>query len=159
MKEVAPYVLTGALAVQDDLEDEQLDRVSRHLGGIATVYAKHDKIAHTVALRISGTLVRDDVRYIEQRVERFAEENARVAAILVSEWNGVTSELVVGMNWDAQCLLRLGAAQEQLGKLTEQYFDFLLRIEPPSSPVNGSPLVRVAIETQNDRCSMDRFAP
>lgn len=74
MKEVAPYVLTGALAVQDDLEDEQLDRVSRHLGGIATVYAKHDKIAHTVALRISGTLVRDDVRYIEQRVERFAEE-------------------------------------------------------------------------------------
>nr|WP_249189006.1 hypothetical protein [Burkholderia cenocepacia] len=117
MKEVAPYVLTGALAVQDDLEDEQLDRVSRHLGGIATVYAKHDKIAHTVALRISGTLVRDDVRYIEQRVERFAEENARVAAILISEWNGVTSELVVGMNWDAQCLLRLGAAQEQLGKL------------------------------------------
>ncbi|WP_256859535.1 hypothetical protein [Burkholderia cenocepacia] len=102
MKEVAPYVLTGALAVQDDLEDEQLDRVSRHLGGIATVYAKHDKIAHTVALRISGTLVRDDVRYIEQRVERFAEENARVAAILISEWNGVTSELVVGMNWDAQ---------------------------------------------------------
>ena len=97
------------------------------------MYAKHDKIAHTVALRISGTLVRDDVRHIEQRVERFAEENARVAAILISEWNGVTSETVVGMNWDAQCLLRLGAAQEQLGKLTEQYFDFLLRIEPPSS--------------------------
>ncbi|RQR58319.1 hypothetical protein, partial [Burkholderia sp. Bp9015] len=109
MEEPARYVLSGALPVQDDLEDEQLDRVSRHLGGIATVYLRHDVVAHAVSLRISGTLMRDDVRYIEQRIERFAEENARAAAILLSEWNCETSELVVGMNWDAQCLIRLGA--------------------------------------------------
>ncbi|WP_175835788.1 hypothetical protein [Burkholderia anthina] len=40
MEEPAPYVLSGALAVQDDLEDEHLDRVSRHLGGIASVYIR-----------------------------------------------------------------------------------------------------------------------
>ncbi|RQR28715.1 hypothetical protein DIE20_36195 [Burkholderia sp. Bp9131] len=151
MEEPARYVLSGALSVQDDLEDEQLDRVSRHLSGIATVHLKHDKVAHTVSLRISGELMRDDVRYIEQRVERFAEENARAAAILLSEWKCETSELVVGMNWDAQCLIRLGAVQEQLAKLTEQYFDFLLRLEPPDAPVRGSPLLCVAVETDNDR--------
>lgn len=151
MEEPAPYILTGALAVQEDLEDEQLDRVSRHLGGIATVYLKHDKVAHAVSLCISGTLMRDEVRYIEQRVERFAEENARAGAILLSEWNGVTSELVVGMNWDAQCLIKLGAVQEQIAKLSERYFDFLLRIEPPGSPARGSPLICVSIGTDNDR--------
>ncbi|KVE20296.1 hypothetical protein [Burkholderia vietnamiensis] len=151
MEEPARYVLSGALSVQDDLEDEQLDRVSRHLGGIATVHLKHDKVAHTVSLRISGELMRDDVRYIEQRVERFAEENARAAAILLSEWKCETSELVVGMNWDAQCLIRLGAVQEQLAKLTEQYFDFLLRLEPPDAPVHGRPLLCVAVETDDDR--------
>ncbi|PXX39412.1 MULTISPECIES: hypothetical protein [Burkholderia] len=159
MEEPAPYVLNGAIPVQDDLEDEQLDRVSRHLGGIATVYLKHDKVAHAVSLRISGVLMRDDVRYIEQRVERFAEENARAAAILLSEWNGETSELVVGMNWDAQCLIRLGAVQEQLAKLTEGYFDFLLRIEPPDSPAHGSPLLCVSIETNNARRMGDKFTP
>jgi hypothetical protein len=151
MEEPAPYVLSGALAVQDDLEDEQLDRVSRHLGGIAAVYLKHDKVAHALSLRISGTLMRDDVRYIEQRVERFAEENARAAAILLSEWNGVPSELVVGMNWDAQCLIKLGAVQEQLAKLSERYFDFLLRLEPPGSPARGQPLMCVSIETDDER--------
>ncbi|WP_175836424.1 hypothetical protein [Burkholderia anthina] len=151
MEEPARYVLSGALSVQDDLEDEQLDRVSRHLSGIATVHLKHDKVAHTVSLRISGELMRDDVRYIEQRVERFAEENARAAAILLSEWKCETSELVVGMNWDAQCLIRLGAVQGQLAKLTERYFDFLLRLEPPDAPVRGHPLLCVAVETDDDR--------
>ncbi|WP_175691429.1 hypothetical protein [Burkholderia anthina] len=151
MEEPARYVLSGALSVQDDLEDEQLDRVSRHLSGIATVHLKHDKVAHTVSLRISGELMRDDVRYIEQRVERFAEENARAAAILLSEWKCETSELVVGMNWDAQCLIRLGAVQEQLAKLTERYFDFLLRLEPPDAPVRGHPLLCVAVETGDNR--------
>ncbi|KVW90776.1 hypothetical protein SAMN03159335_02840 [Burkholderia cepacia] len=151
MEEPARYVLSGALSVQDDLEDEQLDRVSRHLSGIATVHLKHDELAHTVSLHISGRLMRDDVRYIEQRVERFAEENARAAAILLSEWNCETSELVVGMNWDAQCLIRLGAVQEQLAKLTERYFDFLLRLEPPDAPGRGSPLLCVAVETGDDR--------
>ncbi|AWV01136.1 MULTISPECIES: hypothetical protein [Burkholderia] len=151
MEEPARYVLSGALSVQDDLEDEQLDRVSRHLSGIATVHLKHDKVAHTVSLRISGELMRDDVRYIEQRVERFAEENARAAAILLSEWKCETSELVVGMNWDAQCLIRLGAVQEQLAKLTERYFDFLLRLEPPDAPLRGHPLLCVAVETDDDR--------
>ncbi|HDR9482588.1 TPA: hypothetical protein QDC20_001246 [Burkholderia aenigmatica] len=149
MEEPAPYVLSGALAVQDDFEDEQLDRVSRHLGGIASVYLRHDEVAHAVSLRVSGTLMRDDVRYIEQRVERFAEENARAAAILMSEWNGETSELVVGMNWDAQCLIRLGAVQEQLAKLTERYFDFLLRLEPPDSPARGTPLMCVSIDIED----------
>lgn len=120
MEEPAPYSLSGALPVQDDLNDEQLDRVSRHLSGIATVYVKHDSVAPTVSLCISGTLMRDDARYIEQRIERFAEEHARAASILLSEWNGVTSELVVGMNWDAQCLIKLAAIQEQLGKLPER---------------------------------------
>lgn len=151
MEEPARYVLSGALSVQDDLEDEQLDRVSRHLSGIATVHLKHDKVAHTVSLRISGELMREDVRYIEQRVERFAEENARAAAILLSEWKCETSELVVGMNWDAQCLIRLGAVQEQLAKLTERYFDFLLRLEPPDAPARGRPLLCVAVETDDDR--------
>ena len=153
MEEPAPYVLSGALAVQEDLEDEQLDRVSRHLGGIASVYLRHDEVAHAVSLRVSGTLMRDDVRYIEQRVERFAEENARAAAILLSEWNGETSELVVGMNWDAQCLIRLGAVQEQLAKLAERYFDFLLRLEPPGSSACGTPLMCVSVDI-NDKLTI-----
>jgi hypothetical protein len=151
MNEPAHYVLSGALAVQDDLEDEQLDRVSRHLSGVATVHLKHDKVAHAVSLRISGMLMLDDVRFVEQRVERFAEENARVGAILLCDWNGVTNEIVVGMNWDAQCLLRLGAVQEQLAKLSERHFDFLLRLEPPGSPARGKPLMCLSIETDDER--------
>ncbi|NTY36619.1 hypothetical protein [Burkholderia diffusa] len=150
MEEPAPYVLSGALPVQDDLENEQLDRLSRHLGGIATVYLHHDTVAHAVSLRISGTLLRDDVRYVEQRVERFAEENARAAAILLSEWNGITTEVVVGMNWDAQCLIKLGAVQEQLGRLSERYFDFLLRLEPADSRTGGMPLLCVSVGTGNE---------
>jgi hypothetical protein len=145
MEEPASFALMGALSVQEDFEIDQLDRVSCHLGGIATVYLKHDAVTHTVALRISGNLLRDDVRYIEQRVERFAEEYARAGAILLSEWNGVTSELVVGMNWDAQCLIKLGALQEQLGKLSERHFDFLLRLEDPSSTSHGNPFMRISV--------------
>ncbi|ABK10076.1 hypothetical protein KDW19_00485 [Burkholderia cenocepacia] len=151
MEEPAPYSLSGALSVQDDLDDEQLDRVSRHLSGIASVYVKHDTVAHTVSLCISGTLMRDDARYIEQRIERFAEEHARAASILLSEWNGVTSELVVGMNWDAQCLIKLAAIQEQLGKLPERYFDFLLRLEPAGAPARGKQFLSVSIETSDDQ--------
>jgi hypothetical protein len=150
MDEPAPYVLSGALAVQDDFEDEQLDRVSRHLSGIATVHLKHDKVAHAVSLCISGTLMRDDARYIEQRVERFAEENARAGAILLCQWNGVTSEIVVGMNWDAQCLMQLGAVQGQIAKLSGRHFDFLLRLEPPGSPAKGKPLMCISIETDDE---------
>ncbi|KVH59316.1 hypothetical protein WS89_17110 [Burkholderia sp. MSMB1072] len=153
MEEPAIYTLSGAISVQEDIENEQLDRVSRHLCGIATVHLHHDPIANTVSLRISGTLMRDDKRYIEQRIERFAEENARVAAILLSEWNGVTSELVVGMNWDAQCLIHLGAVQEQLAKLSTRYFDFILRLEPPSSPAHGEPLMCVSIESSDTQQS------
>jgi len=150
MEEPAAYALSGAISVQEDLEEEQLDRVSRHLCGIATVHFHHDQIANTVSLRISGTLMRDDKRYIEQRIERFAEENARAAAILLSEWNGVTSELVVGMNWDAQCLIHLGAVQEQLAKLSNRYFDFILRLEPPGTATHGEPLMCVSIEPSDD---------
>ena len=133
------------------MEDEQLERVFRHLSAVATVHLKHDKVAHAVSLRISGMMMLDDVRFVEQRVERFAEENARVGAILLCEWNGSTNEIVVGMNWDAQCLLRLGAVQEQLARLSERHFDFLLRLEPPGSPARGKPLMCLSIETDNER--------
>ncbi|KLU20138.1 hypothetical protein EOS_43035, partial [Caballeronia mineralivorans PML1(12)] len=72
--EKGDYVLSGALPVQDDLDAEQLDRVSRHLGGIATVYLAHDAVAHSVAMRISGTMSPDDTRIVEKRIEKFAEE-------------------------------------------------------------------------------------
>jgi hypothetical protein len=149
--EAGTYVLSGALPVQDDVDAEQLDRVSRHLGGIATVHLTHDQVAHAVSLRISGTMLRDDVRIIERRIERFAEEYASTAAILLSEWNGLTSWLVVGMNWQAQCLIKLGAVQEQFSRLAERDLDFLVRLEPSGSAVQGSPLMCVSIATNDQR--------
>jgi hypothetical protein len=147
------YVLSGALPVQDDVDAEQLDRVSRHLGGIATVHLTHDEVAHAVSLRISGTMLRDDVRVIERRIEKFAEEYASTAAILLSEWNGLTSWLVVGMNWQAQCLIKLGAVQEQFSRLAERDLDFLVRLEPSGSAGHGSPLMCVSVETDDRRTS------
>lgn len=150
MEEPASYVLSGALPVHDDVDNGQLDRLARHLGGIATVHLKLDKVAQAVSMRIAGTLMRDDVRHIEQRIERFAEEYATTAAVLLSEWNGVTRWLVVGMNWQAQCLIRLGAVQEQYTKLAERHFDFLLRLEPGDSAARGNALMRVSVESDGD---------
>jgi hypothetical protein len=150
MDEPATYVLSGALPVHDDFDEECLSRVSRHLGGLATVYLKFDKVAHTVSLRVEGTLLRDDVRHIEQRIERFAEEHATTAGVLLSEWNGVTRWFVVGMNWQAQCLIKLGAVQEQYARLAERHFDFLLRLEPSGAAATGAPLMSVAIGTADD---------
>ncbi len=151
--EPGTYVLSGALPVQDDVDAEQLDRVSRHLGGVAAVHLAHDEVAHAVSLRISGTMLRDDVRIIEHRIEKFAEEYASTAAILLSEWNGLTSWLVVGMNWQAQCLIKLGAVQEQFSRLAERDLDFLVRLEPSGSAAHGSPLMCVSVEADDQRTS------
>ncbi|MGF6752913.1 hypothetical protein [Paraburkholderia sp. GAS42] len=143
------YVLSGSLPVHDDLETEQIERVRRHLNGFAKVYLAHDEIAHTVSLHISGTMLRDDARLIEQRIEKFAEENGTAGTILLSEWNGLTGWLVVGMNWHVQCLVKLGAVQERFARLVERDFDFLVRLEPPNgSAVNQSqPLMCVSVAT------------
>jgi hypothetical protein len=143
------YVISGSLPVHDDLETEQLERVRRHLNGFARVYLAHDEIAHTVSLHVSGTMLRDDARLIERRIEKFAEENCTAGAILLAEWNGLTDWLVVGMNWHVQCLLKLGAVQEQFARLVERDFDFLVRLEPPSEKAagEGQPLMCVSIAT------------
>lgn len=131
--EKGEYVLSGALPVQDDLDKEQIDRVSRHLGGIATVYVAHDDIAHSVSIRVSGVMSPDDTRLVEKRIEKFAEEYCSAGAILLSEWNGLSRWFVVGMNWQVQCLLRLGAVEEQLARLAQKDVDFLVRLEPNGS--------------------------
>jgi hypothetical protein len=124
------YVLSGALPVQDDLDAEQIDRVSRHLGGMATVYLAHDDVAHSIAIRISGTMSPDDARIVEKRIEKFAEEYCSAGAILLSEWNGLSRWLVVGMNWQVQCLLKFAAVEEQFARLAQKDIDFLVRLEP-----------------------------
>lgn len=141
------YVLSGSLPVHDDLEAEQIERIRQHLGGIATVYLAHDEIAHAVSLHISGTMLRDDARIIEKRIEKFAEENGTAGAILLSEWNGLSDWLMVGLNWHVQCLLKLDAVQEQFARLVERDFDFLVRLEPPSGNVvrEGQPLMCVSV--------------
>ena len=131
--EKGEYVLSGALAVQDDLDAEQLDCVSRHLGGIATVYLAHDAVAHSVAIRISGVMSPDDARIVEKRIEKFAEEYCSAGAILLSEWNGLSTWLVVGMNWQVQCLLKFAAVEEQFARLAQKDIDFLVRLEPSDS--------------------------
>lgn len=147
--EKLPYVLSGALSVQGDIEAGDLESVSRHLGGIAEVYLSHDKISNTVSLRIAGTIARDDVRVIEKRIARFAEENCTTGTILVSEWNGEIDWLMAGLNWQVQCLIRLGAVQEQLAKLVEPDVDFLVRLDPPDeNPTShGRSFMHVALNT------------
>ena len=126
--------------MHDDLETEQLEWVLRHLNGFAGVYLAHDEIAHTVSLHISGTMLRDDAQLIGRRIEKLAEENRTAGAILLAEWNGLTDWLIVGMNWHVQCLLKLGAVQEQFARLVERDFDFLVRLERPArtQPVRAS---------------------
>ena len=143
------YVLSGSLPVHDDLETEELERIRRHLNGFARVYLAHDEIAHTVSLHVSGTMLRDDARLIERRIEKFAEENSTAGTILLSEWNGLTTWLVVGMNWHVQCLIKLGAVQEQFAKLVERDFDFLVRLESPngSAVSQSQPRMCVSVAT------------
>jgi hypothetical protein len=143
------YVLSGSLPVHDDLEAEQIERVKRHLNGFATVYLAHDQTAHAVSLHVSGTMLRDEARVIARRIEKFAEENSTAGAILISEWNGLTDWLMVGLNWHVQCLLKLDAVQEQFARLVERDFDFLVRLEPPgANAAHGSqPLMCVSVAT------------
>lgn len=143
------YALSGSLPVHDDLEEEHIERVRCHLGGIATVYLAHDQIAHAVSMHISGTMLRDDARIVERRIEKFAEENGTAGAILLSEWNGLTDWLMVGLNWHVHCLLKLGAVQEQFARLVERDFDFLVRLEPPGGNAarQGQPLMCVSVAT------------
>lgn len=141
------YVLSGSLPVHDDLETEQIERIRQHLGGIATVYLAHDQTAHAVSLHISGTMLRDDARIIEKRIEKFAEENGTAGAILLGEWNGLSDWLMVGLNWHVQCLLKLEAVQEQFARLAERDLDFLVRLEPPGANAGreGQPLMCVSV--------------
>jgi hypothetical protein len=125
------YSLSGSLPVHDDLETEHIERIRQHLGGIATVYLAHDQTAHAVSLHISGTMLRDDARSIEKRIEKFAEESCTAGAILLSEWNGLSDWLIVGLNWHVQCLIKLEAVQERFARLAEGDLDFLVRLEPP----------------------------
>ncbi|TDQ92408.1 hypothetical protein [Paraburkholderia silvatlantica] len=145
--EKGTYVLSGSLPVHDDLETEQIDRIKRHLKGFATVYFAHDQTAHTVSLHVSGTMLRDDARIIERRIEKFAEENGTAGAILLSEWNGLSDWLMVGLNWHVQCLLKLDAVQEQFARLVERELDFVVRLEPPSGNPDGrgQPLLCVSM--------------
>ncbi|WP_118185294.1 hypothetical protein [Paraburkholderia phosphatilytica] len=147
--EKAIYVLSGSIPVHDDLEVEQIERLTRHISGFAEVYLGHDEVAHAVSLRVSGTMLRDDARLIDRRIEKFAEEYCSAGAILLSEWNGLTRWLVVGMNWHVQCLVRLGAVQEQFARLIERDFDFLVRLEPPDGSSGGlsQHLMSVSIST------------
>ncbi|WP_343675192.1 hypothetical protein [Paraburkholderia heleia] len=145
--EKGTYVLSGSLPVHDDLETEQIDRIRRHLKGFATVYFAHDQTAHTVSLHVCGTMLRDDARIIERRIEKFAEENGTAGAILLSEWNGLSDWLMVGLNWHVQCLLKLDAVQEQFARLVERELDFVVRLEPPSGKTDGrgQPLMCVSM--------------
>ncbi|MBB2932723.1 hypothetical protein [Paraburkholderia silvatlantica] len=145
--EKGTYVLSGSLPVHDDLETEQIDRIKRHLKGFATVYFAHDQTAHTVSLHVSGTMLRDDARIIERRIEKFAEENGTAGAILLSEWNGLSDWLMVGLNWHVQCLLKLDAVQEQFARLVERELDFVVRLEPHSgnNDGRGQPLLCVSM--------------
>ncbi|WP_240655712.1 hypothetical protein [Paraburkholderia phosphatilytica] len=147
--EKCPYVLSGSMCVQDDIEPEDIESVSRHLNGIAEVYLSHDKVSNTIALRIAGTIFRDDVRVIEKRIERFAEEHGTTGTILRSDWNGTADWLMVGLNWQVQCLMRLGAVQEQLGRLMQPDTDFLVKLEPPEADITSRSrtLVSVALDT------------
>jgi hypothetical protein len=43
----------------------------------------------------------------ERRIKKFAEVNSTAGTILLSEWNGLTTWLVVGMNWRVQCPIKL----------------------------------------------------
>ena len=143
------YVLSGSLPVHDDMEAEQIERIRQHLGGIAKVYLAHDQTAHAVSLHISGTMLRDDARIIGKRIEKFAEENGTAGAILLSEWNGLSDWLMVGLNWHVQCLLKLDAVQEQFARLVERDFDFLVRLKPANGNATreGQPLMCVSVAT------------
>ena len=141
------YVLSGSLPVHEDLEADQIERIRQHLSGIATVYLAHDQTAHALSLHICGMILRDDARIIEKRIEKFAEENGTAGAILLSEWNGLSDWLMVGLNWHVQCLIKLEAVQEQFARLAERDLDFLVRLEPPGANAGreGLPLMCVSV--------------
>jgi hypothetical protein len=107
--------------------------ITDKLKSYATVYLAHDAVAHSVAIRISGVMSPDDARIVEKRIEKFAEEYCSAGAILLSEWNGLSTWLVVGMNWQVQCLLKFAAVEEQFARLAQKDIDFLVRLEPSDS--------------------------
>jgi hypothetical protein len=51
----------------------------------------------------------------------------------LSEWNGLSTWLVVGMNGQVQCLLKFAAVEEQFARLAQKDIDFLVRLEPTNS--------------------------
>ena len=143
MPEKFCYALTGAIPVSDEFEPDDMETVRRHLKGLVEVYLVHDSIAKTVSLRISGTLAYEDIGFIERRIERFAERHSPAGAILLTECNDITGKLLVGHNWDVQCLITLAATREALEKLTDPNFEFLVRLEQPEgNPPQPRPVIR-----------------
>lgn len=71
------------------------------------------------------------------RIEKLAEENGTARAILLSEWNGLSDWLMVGLNWHVRCIIKLGAVQEQFAELVERDLDSLVRLAPPGA--NAAP--------------------
>ncbi|ORC49112.1 hypothetical protein B2G74_13685 [Burkholderia sp. A27] len=143
MPEKFRYALSGAMPVTEEFEPDDMETVRRHLKGIAEVYLAHDTIAQTVSLRIGGMLAYEDIGFIERRIERFAERYSPVGAILVTECNDISGRLLVGHNWDVQCLITLGATKEALEKLTDPNFEFLVRLEQPDgNPPQPRPVIR-----------------
>lgn len=143
MSEKFRYALTGAMPVSEEFELDDIEPVRRHLTGIADVYLVYDSTARTVSLRIGGMLPYDDIGFIERRIERFAERYSPVGAILLTECNDISGRLLVGHNWDVQCLITLGATKEALEKLTDPNFEFVVRLEQPEgNPPQPRPAIR-----------------
>lgn len=131
------YVLCGAMPVDADIELEHLESVRRHLGGIADVYLARDDAANTVAVRVSGSISRDDAKVIDRRIQKFAHDHCSAGAILWRGWNNSWRWFVVGLDWQAQCLLKLAAAEAQFERLEERGFDFIFWVHLDAAPNRG----------------------
>ncbi|RQS61921.1 hypothetical protein DID96_32310 [Burkholderia sp. Bp8963] len=147
------YVLCGAMPVDADIEPEHLESVRRHLGGIADVYLAHDEVANAVAVRLSGAVSRDDAKAIDRRIQKFAHDHCSAGAILWRAWNSSWKWFVVGLDWQAQCLLKLAAAEEQFERLEERGFDFVfwVHLDPTGEGHNntsGNLVGRLSIEAE-----------
>ncbi|KVK89458.1 hypothetical protein WS90_03790 [Burkholderia cepacia] len=147
------YVLCGAMPVDADMELKHLESVRRHLGGIADVYLARDDTANTVSIRLSGSISRDDAKVIDRRIQKFAHDHCSAGAILWRGWNDSWKWLVVGLDWQAQCLLKLAAAEEQFERLEDRGFDFIFWVHLDATAdgdhnQRGKPVGRLSIEAE-----------
>ncbi|KML14830.1 MULTISPECIES: hypothetical protein [Burkholderia] len=147
------YVLCGAMPVDADMELEHLESVRRHLGGIADIYFVRDDATNTVAIRVSGSISRDDAKVIDRRIQKFAHDHCSAGAILWRGWNNSWKWCVVGLAWQAQCLLKLAAAEAQFERLEERGFDFIFWVHLGAAldsghNQRGNPVGRLSIEAE-----------